>query len=643
MVVDAEVVCTYLLIILGRGGNEKSEKKIVQFLIRSYDSHSSRIKKISGMELNTGWTYAAEGGKHAIFRYSGSKSSNCSFALGRVLRISKSDLVSSFSLQQHQQQLKNDVSPSLHNDDCNASILQVESSSQNFIREIVQPIIGQCYIDTGQLIQLPMSFCAQLYESAQTSGLIPTSRLSSWKKCPGDNKNDIIQRSSKDGGGMVVALLLRDYTYLLPSYSSPTADKSSKSNSSVFSVEIKPKAGYITTSPLVLPQHRCKYYHTRYAIQQKLMSMGCIHKGWQSHQQSNNQQSIRKVEQFTPSQYTPTDLFSTNATQIQKAISDLTNNMQNNYRVWCNGTQIFGNNISPLAEKECQDKLHIILCTQNSSGANDVTLHDTITEIVTKILMQEQSLLSNILSLQQLDIIDADGACMIYERLVQLCSGCVLDAETLIDEALLVSSSRIEVAADSSTRSSPTTAGSKKRLSKFINTSPYSYPQIDDKSLDNLLNEIKQLDTYISEKRQAKEQDGLESSSNCLDESILNTAHSKSIEYTNNLSKESCIYLLQNWLLSLTLCDVSFFINFQVVTDDDNTEQIQISDTCQSCDLGGVVSCSLQNQNDDDTVVAVAIQYEVKVIDCDPKPANKLHGRKEAESKFALKVVNLNA
>ena len=88
---------------------------------------------------------------------------------------------------------------------------------------------------------------------------------------------------------------------------------------------------------------------------------------------------------------------------------------------------------------------------------------------------------------------------------------------------------------------------------------------------------------------------------------------------------EACIYLLQNWLLSSALCDVSFFVTFQLLSGD--------GDECQTLDVngdrGGIVFCSLQNDSR-----AVPIRYEVKVVDCDPKPAKKLRGRMNVESKF---------
>ena len=78
-----------------------------------------------------------------------------------------------------------------------------------------------------------------------------------------------------------------------------------------------------------------------------------------------------------------------------------------------------------------------------------------------------------------------------------------------------------------------------------------------------------------------------------LDESIVNTAHIKSIEHINHLSKEGCIYLLQNWLLSLVLCDVSFFITFRMVSIDDDQEAVT---TCKTSDQSGIVYAYFQQR-----------------------------------------------
>jgi len=561
------------------------------------------------------WSYTAEGGKHAIFRYSPSSTTlatdNNEFH-GHVLRIAKSGLVSSFHV--NEEESTSTSTPYQIPNDC-------KSSSQTFQKNIIQPLIGCQYIDIGHTVHLPTSFCSQLYQQTISSGLIPNARLSSWQKknCNGSVCNE----------KGIAALLLRDYTsYLSPPPPSASHQLQTKpSTSKMFSVEIKPKAGYITTSPLVLPNHRCKYRSTRYTLQQELMRLGVIKKGWQQQRQITIEDSCG----FTPSQYSPLNLFSNDMNQIHKAISDLMNNMQNNLRIWYDGNQIFGLGSDVTVElDDCQMMLNDLLGGSNDDSKPVIaaTLLDAITHVVSTILHQEHDLLSNILSIQQLDVIDGDGAVMIYERLVQLCNGSSVEAEALLDEALLVPSGEFVV-----------DAVEKKQSDGYhiTDSSPYTFPH-HCKSLGSLLDAIEKFDTYMHNHHLQKKEGTVDDHNDIsnLDESIVNNAHIKSIEHVNDFSKEGCIYLLQNWLLSLALCDISFFITFRVVSIDDEEEVVT---TRQTSDQSGIVVCLLPTKNDasstPSTSCSMAIQYEVKLVDCDPKPAKKLRSRKEVEKKFS--------
>jgi len=567
------------------------------------------------------WSYTAEGGKHAIFRYSPSSTTlatdNNEFH-GHVLRIAKSGLVSSFHV--NEEESTSTSTPYQIPNDC-------KSSSQTFQKNIIQPLIGCQYIDIGHTVHLPTSFCSQLYQQTISSGLIPNARLSSWQKknCNGSVCNE----------KGIAALLLRDYTsYLSPPSPSASQQLQSKSSSSkMFSVEIKPKAGFITTSPLVLPNHRCKYQSTRYALQQELMRLGVMQKGWQQQRQITS--TSEEGCGFTPSQYSPLNLFSNDINQIHKAISDLMNNMQNNIRIWYDGIGLGSDDVAVGFDEMILNDLLDSDDDSKPATTDNTNIRDAVTRIVSTILYHEQDLLSNILSKQQLDVIDGDGAVMIYERLVQLCNGSNVEAEALLDEALLVPS--VDFAVD---------AVEKKQSNVYhsiTESSPYTFPQ-HCKSLRKLLDEIEKFDKYMRDHHlQNKEAAAVHDDYNgniTLDESIVDAAHIKSMDHINHLSKEGCIYLLQNWLLSLVLCDISFFITFRVVSIECDHQEVVTK--CQSDDQSGIVVCLLPTKNDAPSTLSstssssVAIQYEVKVVDCDPKPAKKLRGRKEIENKFSI-------
>jgi len=133
------------------------------------------------------------------------------------------------------------------------------------------------------------------------------------------------------------------------------------------------------------------------------------------------------------------------------------------------------------------------------------------------------------------------------------------------------------------------------------------------------------------------------------------------------MSKDGCIYLLQNWLLSLSICDVSFFVSFSSVcqpriTKARGEEQEQTPGRCnninnetnaippismQGTNGPGVINVAipslfLDNASSDDhhkkhlDLRGASFLYELKVIDCDLKPARKLCNRDKSESVYRL-------
>ncbi len=545
----------------------------------------------------TEWVYHAEGGKHAIFRFksSASEGSNC-FAqehiTSHLLRISKLYLALAHAVSGNASADDNADADIATNPEVPNNTSNQEIKSFLFQRNIIQPLLGRCYLDLPGSIVLPLLFCAQLYRQAMASGNIPPSRLQSWRIDRSENANSSNNLAIKEG---IKATLLRDHTTLIQH---PRFLNQPKQN--VISVEIKPKAGYITSSPLVSPKHRCKYNRSRYSLQQQLMQLGLVHKGWRR-QDSETQNS----KPFIPSNYSPLDLFSGNASQIQTALKDLSNHMQNNFRVFCNGTQVFGEDISPLEE----EGMEIIdtLAGQFGSSAfrnhgedkrTDLILLDFICSIVSKILHQE-NLLGNLLSMQLLDVIDGDGAIRVYDRLVNLCDGSNSKAEELLDKGMLcVEETSIEQLKKHQLRENGLT------------NSPFKLP-----NCSVLHQMIEEMDSFQSH------------STNEMDSS-----HELCVQLVNQLSREGCIYLLQNWLLSLAMCDVSFFVTFQCLSDEQFTKE-----ECQSIESGGIMHCNdAEEGNSLHRRSRKVIHYEVKVVDCDAKPAKKLRSRTKVEDVFRV-------
>ena len=538
------------------------------------------------------WLYHAEGGKHAIFRYRPSIAENPNDCLvGHMLRITKHDLALANAAVLGVGPVENNLAAKTGYRV--KTVLDLKIKSFLFQKSIVQPLLGPCYLDLPCLALLPAVFCAKLYQHAMASGNIPSSRLQSWET---ENSN----RKCKVANEAIRATLLRDHTTLVKH---PCVKEQPIAKQHVMSVEIKPKAGYITSSPLVSPLNRCKFNCTRYSLQQQLMEKGHIQKGWRKNADQHDGK-IQKSKPFISSSYSPIDLFSGDALRIRTALVDLSSNMQNNFRAFYNGRQIFGEDIISPSEGEMKDILDALLLQSGSSTCDkkinyytdsNALLLDLITSVVSRILHRE-NLLKNLQTMQLLDTIDGDGAIRVYDRLVHLCNGSNSQAEEILDDAMLCID---EKKLTEPIKTAPLCGNNRATLS------PYELPNCP--TLHKLVKEI----------------DGFRPNSN-ID---LNATHETCVQLVDQLSKEGCIYLLQNWLLSLAMCDVSFFVTFQCIDDEGFDREDR-----QSTDHPGVMLYDRKEEPLFD--VRTMIQYEVKVIDCDAKPAKKLRSRTKVEDPF---------
>lgn len=523
------------------------------------------------------WDYFSEGGKHVVF--------TCRHLALRIEKSSLARLAATFVQEEASLRSRQTSDP--------YELVEVgdaHSSHEGFRRLVVGPYIGSCYIDVPRNVLLPAAFCLCLYNKAVSSGKIPQSRLPSWQTNIDENVADPKESSC------ITATLLRNHIRL-KCHQLPTSVQ--KEDITVLSVEIKPKAGYLASSPLILPAHRCKWYHSRYYLQQELMKKGIVKRGWHKERNQDAEDTASNRHMFRRSNYSPLDLFSGDSNRIKSALEDLSKNMQNNFRVWCDGVQVFGE-YDNLTADEYKDMLHAIIgkqhCSMPISDARLITL-DLINHVVAGVIHREK-LLQNLLRLQRLDEIDADGAVQIYKRLLDLCSGSECEAETVLERHYIGS-------LDDSCRE------------QLLSSSPFRMPQCP--HLHELLNEIHQFEHHLQNQRQGRL---------AVDESIADRYYSSCNHHVQKLSKEACIYLLSNWLLSLTMCDVSFFVTFELVPQ---KESIGIPNECnQSGDSGGSFVCTFDKL----PVSSVVINYELKLIDFDPKPVKKIRSRHDIEKLF---------
>ena len=518
------------------------------------------------------WIYFSEGGKHAIF------------ACGDlVLRIEKNSLAQAAT---NYEALASDVYE-----------LKTSPPSGSWVYAIGS-VIDRCYFDQTQQLLLPTAFCARLYHYAISSGCIPPARLKSWQT----NNNE----HGKPNGSeeCFKAHILRNYTRL--KLRSPGSISKAVQPITI-SVEIKPKAGYLTHSPLVLPKHRCKYYRSKYDLQQELMEKSILTKGWLKEASSTE-------SKFKRSYYCPLNLFSGDFVRLKGAVAELSKNMQNNFRVWCNGVKLFGENESSRTV-EYEEVLNKLLNAHDCNGHNydaRSTILETVVRVTATVLHRE-TFLRDLLSIQQsFDIIDGDGAVLIYQRLIALYGG----SQTIAEDALEQQYTSLGDVLDESLSNS--------YQASLCSFAPSHMPNCS--HLHGLIDETRQFKCLIERQRKA----GLS-----VDDATANRYHSSCTAHVQNLPEESCIYLLTKWLLSLTFCDISFFVTFNLlsVKDMDITHEEGLIECNQSAGKEGLFVCEF----DDMALVSKAlVQYEIKVIDYDPKPVTKLRNRVNVEKLYGF-------
>ena len=577
-------------------------------------------------------------------------------------------------------------------------------------------------------------FLSTSASSARRSSSIPESRMKDWywssyckKRCK-KNKMESRLTSLPAPFGM----LLYDYKQLIMPIndvekhvsdkeamdSTPgTTTSITSDTAATISFEIKPKGGYVAYSPLVSRNHSIKHEQTRFASLQGLFQLGHIDKGWISRQEEKNGSATTKS--FHISDYNPLDMFSNNKERIQHSMTELFRNPQNNLRVFCNDHQIFGlgtkRNDDNNGNFEDYGTLERILCTTflSTTATSPVTtnegfdcrheelkspvIHDILSDIVSCILVESpsssksttsgdgtsgkgdhdtQPLLRRILTLQQqLDIIDTDGAILIYSRLVsKYYDGSHERAERDIDTC----------------NSSPTGGNQSTLLLSLSQASPFPFPHDASNTNDSCVGktaieafglQVEKFRKLLLRKKinaMGGEQEVLVTSRTPGTKPVSSTiapdtheaietemerVREESSRLVDCFSREECIYLIQNWLLSLAMCDVSIFVTIQCLGYDEGSNanldggarardaqwQHVVSSPREAGGEGSSCNASsgaslvkpmtrehpgLLRWKDDKASAPKLFAYNVKVIDFDQKPAKKLRLRHEKEQLF---------
>ncbi|XP_024030275.1 inositol-pentakisphosphate 2-kinase isoform X2 [Morus notabilis] len=311
------------------------------------------------------WAYRGEGAANLVLAYTGSSPA----FIGKVLRIQKADrkelesTKSRTALTLHERLVWKDTEDLV-------SSTNKEVACQLFVQHVISPLLGSKYVDAG--VRIPAS--REFLETIETNVICqrPALRVDAAKV---DTHWDSV-------------LLLSDHS-LFPS-GTPEGEP-------CICVEIKPKCGFLPISEFIGEGNAIKRSVPRYRMHQSLK----LHEG--------------EISAF--SDYDPLDLFSGSKDKIHKAIKDLFSSPQNNFRVFLDGSLIFG------ALGATADSTNFVIQEAFEVALKGVIWGDQ--GLRTKAFLQLLSetiytsgVMDRLLKVQELDDIDIEGAIHAYYNII---------------------------------------------------------------------------------------------------------------------------------------------------------------------------------------------------------------------------------
>jgi Inositol-pentakisphosphate 2-kinase len=508
------------------------------------------------------WEYVGEGGMNVLFSYHPKHKINDEW-LNHLLRLVKDDLA---------------IVSSVLNDGNtrDATDEDLDLSYKVMISERLKP-----YIDIPIAVKLSWEFLRALKDKTISTVQVARYRRSDWNI---QNSTLDIPKKLHTPYGMIIP----DYRVSLSRFTfEPYTLKPGvllnvpmRPTDSGFTIEIKPKAGYRAFSPLVNASRVVKLLYPRFRLMQLLYCKGLIVKGWMGDSSQVNCMSA----------YNPLDLFSNDQSRIKSAIYNLFDCPQNNLKMWKGLNLIFNSNIN-LTYTDLADDLGVHDSVSKDSDEQN-RIKSYLVEIISTILKKE-SLLMKLNIFQRLDILDADGAVIVYDRLVHLCNLNRDMADSIID-------------------SDPTRYYQSEFIHHLLDSSPFQLPE-GVEVLCHLCNVVEEFVKFLE-----KSFPLLPSPEELLIE------RDRISEIINNLTIDECRFLLQTWLLSLTMCDVSIFISIEIVESRE-----KLNEDGRGCER-------LQKENEPGLLEFrdSLFLYTIKLIDFDRKPCKKLRKRLAKEEIF---------
>jgi Inositol-pentakisphosphate 2-kinase len=291
---------------------------------------------------------------------------------------------------------------------------------------------------------------------------------------------------------------------------------------------------------------------------------------------------------------------------------------------------------------------------RKSDPTTTTTMKLLLEDIIVQVFTSEDgiNLLSRLLSWQKLDILDVDGAVLVYDRLVRiLSSSSAMDTTTLNDNSnndqWFDGHKKVVASADTTKTTTNTTTVDPNRLAqemldsitfldlkKFdLEQQPSSHPLLESSpfhctSIGSYTSSVFHLCDEIEHFQQSMAKAYPELPSH----NIMDTSRQKCLDFVEKLNVEECRHLLLNWLLSLTMCDVSIFVLLKTVTateeEDGDGDAVEGSKRVIKVLKNGE-SASVASSSS-----SCCLSFELRVIDVDQKPSNKINMKRKKEHAF---------
>lgn len=319
------------------------------------------------------WIYKGEGAVNLVLSYTGTSPN----FIGKVLRVQKVKRNESeyekapSALSKHECLVWKETGDLL-------SASTKDIANHIYVQQVMCPLLGSQHIDAGVRVQVTREFLESIHNGVLF-------QRPSWRA---ENARVNTQCDS--------AILMSDHSIFPHGVHEEEV---------CIAVEIKPKCGFLPISRFIREENAAKKRISRFKLHQIL----------KFHQ--------RKISQI--SEYDPLDMFSASKGRVLKSVKDLFLTPQNNFRVFLNGSLVFGSlgggadDTDARIAQAFEDTLKDVI-QADDEGMRTPNFLQLVAEAVS-----ESGVMDRLLQVQKLDVFDVEGAIhAYYDAVSQPCVVC---------------------------------------------------------------------------------------------------------------------------------------------------------------------------------------------------------------------------